>query len=123
MELAENIFAVDSSLTFGAVNAEVNAAICTVTRMLTEANDINDWVMYVYSQQQLRQRISSIMMYCPITLCDHYCKLLWAAPGPTFRQLLMSRVRVSSSEQLRFAPSDLVTLMLLIKASRSSCPI
>ena len=31
----------------GAVNAEVNAGICTVQRMLQEASDINDWLMCV----------------------------------------------------------------------------
>ena len=51
MEEAEGIFAKHASLTLGAANAETNAGICTVTRMLTEASDINDWLMYVHAVQ------------------------------------------------------------------------
>ncbi len=47
VELAEGLFASHSNLTMGAVNAEVNANMCNVERMLTEANDVNDWLMCV----------------------------------------------------------------------------
>jgi hypothetical protein len=54
VEQAEGLFASHSNLTMGAVNAEVNAGICNVERMLTEANDVNDWLMCVRRAPELK---------------------------------------------------------------------
>ena len=53
MEVAQTLFDDRSNLTMGAVNAETNAGTCNVARMLTEASDLNDWLMCVSELTQL----------------------------------------------------------------------
>eukprot|EP00040_Diaphanoeca_grandis_P032005 m.192845 g.192845 ORF g.192845 m.192845 type:complete len:808 (-) comp32486_c0_seq1:486-2909(-) len=43
VEIAKNMFAKFPNYTMGAVNAETNAGIHTMSRAMMEANDLNDW--------------------------------------------------------------------------------
>lgn len=43
VEMAENMFNTYPNYTMGAVNAETNAGIHTMTRAMMEATDLNDW--------------------------------------------------------------------------------